>query len=132
MNPYRADFSLPGSATNLYEYLTDADKLVAWWPSGAFTDPRVGGLYHLWWDGPGWHLRGEYLATNPPYDLVFTWAWDHEELDPRRVALTLSDQLLTGCTLSIEHEAHSDEERVSYQEGWEHFIGQLTEVLERT
>ena len=83
----------------------------------------------MWWDGPGWHLRGEYLAANPPQELVFTWAWDHDELDPRRVALSFSDQLLTGSTLSIDHEAHSEEERQSYQEGWEHFIGQLAEVL---
>jgi len=109
----------------VFEYLTNEELLVTWWPSGARTDPVPAGTYHLWWDGPGWHLRGEYLTVDRPSRLVFTWAWDHEDLASRRVSITLDAVGETLTALAVIHEADSAEEADSYREGWEHFLGAL-------
>jgi uncharacterized protein YndB with AHSA1/START domain len=106
-----------------------ADLLSTWWPDGADTDPTPGGTLHLWWDGPGWHLRGRYLEVEAPERLAFTWRWDHEELPARRVTIDLSVAGSGITRVDIEHEAGSEEERQGYAEGWQFFLGQLRDAL---
>ncbi|HEX6146999.1 MAG TPA: SRPBCC domain-containing protein [Acidimicrobiia bacterium] len=127
--PYRGSFELPASSSTVFAHLTMDDLLAAWWPDGADTDPTPGGRMHLWWDGPGWHLRGEYLEVEPPERLVYTWKWDHDDLPERRVVMTLSVAGSGTTRVDIEHDAGSDEERQSHAEGWEFFLGQLRELL---
>jgi len=126
---YRGEFELPASTSTVFAYLTEPALLTEWWPTGAETDPVPGGRYHLWWDGPGWHLRGEYLAVDPPDRIEFTWKWDHDDVPERRVEIRLSIQDAGSTHVIVEHDAASDEERSSYQEGWEFFIPQLGEAL---
>lgn len=127
--PYRETFELPASTSTVFAHLTSDELLSRWWPNGAETDPVPGGSYHLWWDGPGWHLRGEYLEVEPSSRLVYTWKWDHEDLPARRVALDLAVAGSGSTRLDIEHDAESEEERQGYAEGWEFFLGQLRDVL---
>lgn len=54
---------------------------------------------------------------------------DHEDLPPRRVTMNLSAPTASTTRLSIAHEAADDDERRSYEEGWEHFLGKLQRVL---
>ena len=123
---FEADLEADSSA--VFAHLTDAALLTQWWPTGAETDPRPGGAYHLWWEGPGWHLRGQYLEVDSPSRLAFTWTWDHETIPERRVDVAVS-QRDHGAHLTIRHEAGSEEEGAGYKEGWEHFIGQLQQLL---
>jgi len=129
--PYRGSFELPASTSTVFAHLTSADLLPGWWPDGAETDPVPGGTYHLWWDGPGWHLRGEYLEVEPPSRLVYTWKWSHEKLPVRRVEMDLVIAGSGATRLEIEHDSGTDEERQGYSDGWDFFLGQLREVLAR-
>ena len=126
---YRGEFTLPASSATVFAYLTEPALLAEWWPDGADTDPVDGGGYHLWWDGPGWHLRGEYLTVEGPHRLEFTWKWDHEDLPARRVDMRLHIRDAGTTTLLIEHDADSAEEFAGYREGWEFFIPQLRDAL---
>ena len=128
-SPFRGSFELPATSSTVFAHLTIAGLLTLWWPEGAETDPVPGGSYHFWWDGPGWHLRGNYLEVEPPERLVYTWKWDHEELPPRRVAIALSVAGSGTTRLDIEHDAGSEDELQGYAEGWEFFLSQLREVL---
>jgi uncharacterized protein YndB with AHSA1/START domain len=121
---------LPARPQIVFAHFTDPALLTQWWPSGAETDPAPGGGYHLWWDGPGWHLRGEYLVMDAPNTLTFTWEWDHEETPPRRVDVAIESRN-DGSHLTIRHESGSEDEGAGYVEGWEHFTGQLKDLLER-
>ena len=122
---YHGEFELAASAEMVFAHLVEPHLLTEWWPDGAATDPTPGGEYHLWWDGPDWHLRGEYDLVDPPNRLVYTWQWDHEDYPPRRVDMRLSIMKMGKTHLVVEHEAASEEERSSYQQGWEFFLPQL-------
>ncbi|REK18976.1 MAG: SRPBCC domain-containing protein [Actinobacteria bacterium] len=124
------EHDLPASPDEVFAHLTDEALLVQWWPSGAEANPVEGGSYHLWWDGPGWHLRGRYTTVEPPTNLTFTWEWDHEDTPARRVDIAVSPRG-DGSHLVIRHEAGSEEEGEGYLEGWNHFIGRLEALLER-
>jgi uncharacterized protein YndB with AHSA1/START domain len=126
---YRGEIDLPASSNTIFAYLTEPALLTEWWPDGADTDPVAGGSYHFWWDGPGWHLRGEYLAVEEPNRIEFTWEWDHEEWPPRRVDIRLSIADAGTTHLIVEHDAGFPDERISYQQGWEFFLPQLREAL---
>ncbi len=121
--------TVEADADTVFTHMTDPALLSKWWPSGAETDLRVGGTYHLWWEGPDWHLRGEYLEIDPPNNVRWTWKWDHDELPPREVAITITGRVDT-TEIEIIHEAGSPEERDSYLEGWSHFLGILGDLLE--
>ena len=108
----------------VFNCFVDPTKLTEWWPSGAETDPRPGGDYHLWWDGPDWHLRGRYIEVERPHRLVWTWKWDHDDVPARIVTVDLTRE--EGSTvLEIDHEATSPDERDSYVDGWNHFLTKL-------
>ena len=126
---YHGEFTLPASTATVFAYLTEPALLTEWWPNGAETDPVEGGAYHLWWDGPDGHLRGSYVTFEPPVRLEFTWAWDHEDLPPRRVDVRLHIRDAGSTTVVIEHDAGSAEELAGYREGWEFFIPQLRDAL---
>lgn len=124
----RVDARLPALPDTVLAHLTEPELLTRWWPTGADTEPRPGGRYHLWWDGPDWHLRGEYLEIDLPR-FVWTWKWDHDDLPVRTVVMSLRAGGDGATEISVDHEAESAEERASYVEGWEHFLGVLGEVL---
>ncbi len=126
-NHARLTVHLPASADVVRAHLTDPDLLVRWWPSGAETDPVTGGSYHLWWDGPGWHLRGRYLVVEEDR-LHWTWQWDHDDIPARRVSMVFAAEA-DGTQLSIDHEADDPAERDSYLEGWRHFLAALSDLL---
>ena len=127
VNHASVTFRLSAPAGVVRAHFVEPDLLTRWWPSGAETDPVEGGAYHLWWDGPGWHLRGRYLEVGDDR-LRFTWAWDHDDLPDRTVDITFND--VDGSTrVDIDHEAGDDGERRSYVEGWEHFLGVLARRL---
>lgn len=124
----RVTVELPCEPEEAIRHFVDADRLVRWWPDGADTDPRPGGDYHLWWDGPGWHLRGTYLQVDPAR-VSFTWRWDHDDTPPRRVDVeAVRDG--AGTVLRVDHEAGGADEARSYREGWDHFLGRLNDVVD--
>ena len=113
----------------VFNHFVDPTLLTQWWPSGAETDPQTGGTYHMWWDGPGWHLRGRYVQVERPHRLVWTWKWDHDDTPARVVEVDLTTE--EGSTvIQIDHEAASQGERESYVDGWNHFLGRLEALFE--
>ena len=67
-------------ALALFDWLTQPERLVEWWPERADVDLRVGGSYALLWsEHPEWTIRGEYTAVESPRHLGFTWRGDPDE-----------------------------------------------------
>ncbi|MEX1093289.1 MAG: SRPBCC domain-containing protein [Acidimicrobiia bacterium] len=72
-------FDVPASPDAVFDHFTNPDLLVRWWPTGSETWPEPGGVYHMWWDGPGHHLRGRYLKIDRPSRLSSSWRFDHDD-----------------------------------------------------
>ncbi len=120
-------------ATDLFSHFTEADKLTKWWPQEAKTDPRTGGALHLSWPAMKWHLRGTFETFEPAKRLVFTWQWDHDPVEPKRVEITIEEKP-EGATVTLKHGHYvsSDEDQKRRQEhidGWNHFLGELSKLL---
>lgn len=124
----RIEAELAASPELVFAHFVEPERLTAWWPEVAETDPRVGGRYELSWPGPGWVLTGEYTTVVPGEHLGFTWSFAHEEGAPSHVDLRLTPTD-TGCTLTIDHTWTDPDERNGYEAGWHHFLDRLRTVL---
>ena len=125
----------PSATTkDLFSHFTEADKLSKWWPQEAETVPREGGMLHLQWPAMKWHLRGSFEVFEPKKNLVFTWQWDHDPIDPPKRVKVRFEEDDDGTTITLEHGNYnsSQEDQVRRQEhidGWKHFLGELAKRI---
>ena len=113
--------------SELFNYFTEPNLLVQWWPREAEVDAKVGGHYRFSWPDQGWHLSGEYTVFAPGEALSFTWNWDHERgvREPMQVSLTI-EPTAPGAKLIVEQKSWDDSpeaqnDRQAVIEGWIHF-----------
>src|ERR1700674_1019374 len=65
---------------DVFPYFTDADKLSVWKAAWAESDARPGGGFRADITGRGDIAYGAYLEIEPPRRVVFTWAWENDDL----------------------------------------------------
>lgn len=126
-----ADFPRLNPA-RLFDYWTNSDLLMKWWPPAAELDPKTGGTYHFSWPKQDWHLRGKYTMFDKPKTLGFTWKWDHEPIDTTRVTILFQPIPNAGTRLTLHHDGYSKNSeakriRDEHVEGWTFFLGKLQE-----
>ena len=63
---------LPAAPEVVFDHVIRIERLTTWWPSSGETDPRPGGTYRLFWDGPDMTLRGVYDVVERPSALTFS------------------------------------------------------------
>ncbi len=125
------------SPQRLFDAFTDATLLTQWWSPAATTEPKLGGVYHIWWAKLGKNLRGTFREFEPGKRLVFTWNWDEEPETPERtveIDFAPGDDG-TGSRLRLTHGFYEDteagaEERRGILEGWLYFLPMLDKVSE--
>lgn len=127
-----AEFPRANSAS-LFDFWTNPDLLMKWWPPVAELEPRVGGTYHFSWPNQNWHLRGKYTMFKRGEKLGFTWKWDHESVSTTRVTVSFASLQQSGARLTLQHEgfAKNKEDRKIRDEqieGWMFFLGKLQET----
>ena len=119
------------------------DQVKKWWgPEGVTTrgfvaDVRVGGKYR--WDlvnqeGEEMAAHGEYRELVPDKKVVFTWAWEGDEIWENRtsiVMIELSDRD-GGTELRLIHEQlPSEASRDRHNDGWTSVLNRLQSVCEQ-
>jgi len=68
---------IAASPKRVFEALTVADKLAAWWPPAAETDPRLGGKVVLWWTkekstaNPANRSETTFTTFDPPREVSY-------------------------------------------------------------
>jgi uncharacterized protein YndB with AHSA1/START domain len=95
-----------------------------------------GGLYQFDWHKMNWTLRGSFSHVVKNGGFMFTWAWDHlPEMPQRLVSVRFLHDENGGTRLEVLHGIYDDckrdqQDRKSHIEGWQHFLGRLTEVYQ--
>mgnify|MGYP000374132539 CR=1 FL=1 len=118
------------SPERLYEWVTQADKLMQWWgPEGidviesALDLTRTGAYFAKMQDADGqiYHLSGQVTHVTQPRSVGFTWAW--HDADDRRgpeshVTFTVQETE-TGARLTLSHRELTDIEAAqNHTKGW--------------
>ena len=124
----------------LFEAWTTPSQLLSWWgPRGvrctqAEIDLRVGGRYRLGNELPDGRvvvIAGEFLAVEPPTELVYTWRVDSQSVAPERVTVRF-DQRGEGTEVVIVHERIADAvTREGHLGGWEGCLDGLAAYARR-
>ncbi|GAB3948768.1 hypothetical protein GCM10029976_080590 [Kribbella albertanoniae] len=129
----RIERVLSATIDRVYDAWTRADLLMRWYcPNPQLelkvqADVRVGGEYVV---EMGPHVvRGNYLVVEPPYRLVFSWAWDGSSDEPTRVQVDLSE-VADGTLMVLNHTGFANaEDTANHQLGWDPQVDRLTALL---
>jgi len=129
------------SPERLYEWVTQADKLMQWWgPEGidviesALDLTRTGAYFAKMQDADGqiYHLSGQVTHVTQPRSVGFTWAW-HDEAGVRgaesHVTFTIEAEG-DGARLVIDHRDLPDAEITrNHEKGWSSTLDKLTRKI---
>jgi uncharacterized protein YndB with AHSA1/START domain len=121
---------LPQPRPAVFEFFTDAARLVRWLGLDADVDPVPGGRFRFEVQ-PGQWCEGEYVDLDPPTRVAFTWGWVDPwwDLPPGAslVEVTLSE-VAGGTRLRLVHSRLPGDLRTLHDEGWTRFLGRLAAV----
>jgi uncharacterized protein YndB with AHSA1/START domain len=126
--PLTATVHVEAEPARVFEYFTQAEKMVRWMGDYALLDARPGGEFAV--DVRGVAVRGEYIEIEPPHRLRFSWGHaGSERLPPGtssvEVRLTAEGG---GTTVELVHSGLDEPERSGHERGWNRFLGQLAGV----
>ncbi len=120
---------VPLGPDDTFALLTEPDRLRRWQVITARIDLRAGGDYR-WTVVPGHSAAGTVQEVDPGKRLVITWGWeDATDLPPGASTVTVTLEPVDGGTLvRLVHEGLTNEQAESHAQGWEHFLGRLSEA----
>jgi uncharacterized protein YndB with AHSA1/START domain len=112
---------------------TDPAQVATWWGGQLEVDLRPGGAYVVRFPAVPATMTGQVLSWEPAARLEFTWAWEHEPLEPRRTVAVRADDGPPGG-LALTHGPFADRAagrraRADHRAGWEHFLPRLAASL---
>lgn len=115
----------------VWEFFTDADRLVQWKGSDARLEPQPGGIYRCVVNEQAVAV-GEYVTVSPYDEVSFTWGWEGDDLLPpgaSTVRVTLSD-VDGGTLVHLEHTGLPLPRRALHDDGWTRFLPDLVRAAE--
>ena len=125
------DLHIAATPDTVWRFWTEPDHLTRWMGRIATLEPRPGGTFRLDY-GQGDVASGQVLDAEPPHRLVFTWGWEDpaDAIQPgsSTVEVTLEPDG-DGTRLRLRHSGLDDASRPGHDEGWQYFLGRLTEAL---
>jgi len=127
--PLTASVTVAAEPADVYEYFTRSELIVEWMGETASLHPRPGGELAIVIRGA--HVRGRYLALDPPHRLVFSWGFlDSQEVPPEAstVEVTLS-KVPAGTHVEVVHHGLPEPRRTEHSRGWRLFLDQLESSL---
>jgi uncharacterized protein YndB with AHSA1/START domain len=117
----------------VWEFFTDADRLVEWKGRSATLDPRPGGIYRCTLDDRS-VVMGEYLSVTPYDELSFSWGWEGDPLLPpgsSTVTVTLTE-VPEGTLVRLVHTGLPHPRLDLHDAGWARYLPALAATAGRT
>lgn len=121
--------TVPSPPETTFLLLTEPARLAEWWGPHGFSIPEVdinlvaGGRYRFRMappKGEPFHLSGEFLEIDPPWRLVYTFAWEEPAPDDTETVVDLSlAGTGTGTRVVLSQGPFLTEERLElHRNGW--------------
>jgi len=122
--------TIASDAVGIFNYLSDAKKLVLWFPDQAIMEPQLGGKYHFRWTGTEGVWSGvvtEFIRGNT---LGFTWQPPNEPA-VTNVRVKLSPEG-AQTTVELTHSGFSSSEALDNAvKTWAFYLQNLKSVIEQ-
>jgi uncharacterized protein YndB with AHSA1/START domain len=114
----------------VFEFFTDARRLVRWLGLSASLSPVPGGGFRFEVQ-PGQFCEGAYVRVTPPAFVSFTWGWTdpawHLPPGSSLVSVTLTP-VADGTRVQLVHDRLPGDLRAIHEEGWTTFLDRLSAV----
>jgi uncharacterized protein YndB with AHSA1/START domain len=114
----------------VFEFFTDARRLVRWLGLSASLSPVPGGGFRFEVQ-PGHFCEGAYVRVTPPSFVSFTWGWTdpawHLPPGSSLVSVTLTP-VADGTRVRLVHDRLPGDLRAIHDEGWTTFLDRLSAV----
>jgi uncharacterized protein YndB with AHSA1/START domain len=134
------EITIRGSASRIFEALTNPGQRVKWWGSeGRFqarhmeSDLRPGGKWLMQGDGVGgkpFKVCGQYRQIEPPRLLVFTWLPDWQEDAVESVVRFELEEKNGVTTVRLTHSGLTSENSHISHKGWPQILTWLRAYVE--
>lgn len=114
----------------VYEFFTDAHKLVRWMGQDAKLEPQPGGVFRLPMGDPQWIVSGSYVELVPHSRIVLAWGWEgNADVPPgsSTVEITLTPDG-EATMLKLVHSNLPVPALASHGEGWDRYLPRLAIV----
>lgn len=128
----------------VFDAFADAAKFAQWFSPNPNVnleifeyDFRKGGRYKVCFHGQSGSkdvVGGEYLAVEPPHQIVFTWQWEAPHTYEGHNTLVTIDLVADGANtkLTLTHtKLPTTEAKVNHNQGWSGALDQLGPWLQR-
>lgn len=129
---HELDVGLPQA--EVFEFFTDARRLVRWIGLSATLSPVPGGAFRFEVQ-PGQFCEGSYVDIEPPSLVSFSWGWTdpgwHLPPGASLVTVTLSPAG-QGTRVRLVHDRLPRDLRAIHDEGWSGFLARLAAVAAGT
>jgi uncharacterized protein YndB with AHSA1/START domain len=114
----------------VFEFLTDAEKLVRWLGVNAHLDPQPGGLLRIDSNGAD-IIRGAFIEVVPGSRVVVTWGWEDPE-HPVKPGSTIVEFMLepfgSGTRVTLKHRGLKGVSFDHHALAWSHYLCRLGRV----
>lgn len=114
----------------VFEFFTDADRLVRWIGLSASLSPVPGGGFRFEIQ-PGQYCEGRYVEVVPPTFVSFTWGWTDPawNLPPGESLVSVEiAPAADGTWVRLTHDRLPGDLRAIHDEGWGVFLARLSAV----
>ena len=129
--PIVREIFIDAPVDEVFPYLTESARYLAWMGVAAELDARPGGIFRVDPNG-GDVILGEFLEVDPPRRVVFTWGWhrpDHPMLPgSTRVEIDLLSSE-GGTLLRLTHFGVPPGLRDPHDGGWRHYLDRLASAM---
>jgi uncharacterized protein YndB with AHSA1/START domain len=124
--------TINASPETVYRMLTDPAEYVRWKGRIAELAAKPGGIFRVEFADPANIAAGRYVEVVPNRRVVFTWGWEGNPMIPPGSSTVEIDlePLGDGTRLRLLHRGLPNEAMQSHADGWDFFLGRLTDVAE--
>lgn len=132
--PIVREIDIAARPETVFEFFVDPVKITRWLAVAADLDPRPGGICHQLHEGAPtssgpFHMRGEFLAVDPPKRVLFSWGFAEPEIGvapgTSTVEVTLSPTA-TGTHVMLVHRGLPPAAIGDHSGGWTTMLDRLT------